>query len=265
MGVAGAALATVFGQGVAAGLALWFNIKKNKEIKLSIRKFKWSGKVVKGIYAVGVPSIIMASVGSVMTFGMNKILIAFSSTANAVFGVYFKMQSFIFMPVFGLNNGMVPIIAYNYGAKKSERINKTIRLSIIGAVAIMLVGFGVFQIVPSMLLDIFNASDYMKEIGIPALRIISLSFLFAGFSIVASSVFQALSHGILSLLVSVIRQLIVLLPCAFILAKIGGLHAIWFSFPVAEIVAFVLSIFFLRYVKRKEIAPLSDKGVKIDK
>lgn len=200
-----------------------------------------------------------------MTFGMNKILIAFSSTANAVFGVYFKIQSFIFMPVFGLNNGMVPIIAYNYGAKKSERINKTIRLSIIGAVAIMLAGFAVFQIVPSMLLDIFNASDYMKEIGIPALRIISISFLFAGFSIVASSVFQALSHGVLSLLVSVIRQLIVLLPCAFLLAKIGGLHAIWFSFPIAEVVAFVLSVFFLRYVRRKEIAPLSDRSVKIDK
>ena len=200
-----------------------------------------------------------------MTFGMNKILIAFSSTANAVFGVYFKIQSFIFMPVFGLNHGMVPIIAYNYGAKKSERINKTIRLSIIGAVAIMLEGFAVFQIVPSMLLDIFNASDYMKEIGIPALRIISISFLFAGFSIVASSVFQALSHGVLSLLVSVIRQLIVLLPCAFLLAKIGGLHAIWFSFPIAEVVAFVLSVFFLRYVRRKEIAPLSDRSVKIDK
>ena len=190
---------------------------------------------------------------------MNKILIAFTSTASAVFGVYFKLQSFIFMPVFGLNNGMVPIVAYNYGAAKPDRIIKTIKLSVIYAVSIMLIGFAVFQLFPDRLLAIFNASDNMLEIGIPALRTISFSFLLAGFCIVCSSVFQALAHGMLSLWISVLRQLVVLLPVAFILSRVGGLSVIWFAFPIAEVCSVVISSLFLRYVYKKEILPLKDR------
>lgn len=253
MEVAGAALATVVGQIVAASLAFWFNVRKNKELHISITKYRLSGIVVKQIYSVGIPSIIMASIGSVMTFGMNKILMAFTSTATAVFGVYFKLQSFIFMPVFGLNNGLVPIAAYNYGARKPNRIMKSIKLSIIYAETIMFVGVLIFQFFSADLLGIFNASDSMLEIGVPALRIISLSFLLAGFGIVCSSVFQALGHGMLSLIVSVLRQLVVLLPAAFILSRTGGLSVIWWAFPIAEIFAGVISFIFIRHVYRKEI------------
>lgn len=254
--VAGAAIATVIGQMVAASLAFWFNRKKNKELHLSITKYRLSGFVVGQIYSVGIPSIIMASIGSVMTFGMNKILMAFTSTATAVFGVYFKLQSFIFMPVFGLNNGMVPVVAYNYGARRSGRIKKTIRLSIMYAESIMFIGLLIFQFFSSGLLKIFNASDAMLEIGVPALRIISICFLLAGFGIVCSSVFQALGHGMLSLMVSVLRQLIVILPAAFILAKLWGLSAIWWCFPISEIFSGTVSFLFLRYVYRKEIDTL---------
>lgn len=253
MEVAGAALATVVGQIVAASLAFWFNVRKNKELHISITKYRLSGIVVKQIYSVGIPSIIMASIGSVMTFGMNKILMAFTSTATAVFGVYFKLQSFIFMPVFGLNNGLVPIAAYNYGARKPNRIMKSIKLSIIYAETIMFVGVLIFQFFSADLLGIFNASDSMLEIGVPALRIISLSFLLAGFGIVCSSVFQALGHGMLSLIVSVLRQLIVLLPAAFILSRTGVLSAIWWAFPIAEIFSGLVSFIFLRHVYKKEI------------
>lgn len=258
MEVTGAALATVIGQVTAAILAYVFNVKFNKELTISLKKYRFSGKAIKGIYSVGIPSIIMVSIGSVMTFGMNKILLAFTSTATAVLGVYFKLQSFIFMPIFGLNNGMVPIIAYNFGARKPERILKTIRLSVTYAVAIMLLGFAVFHIFPSQLLSIFNASDSMMEIGIPALRIISWSFLLAGFSIVCSSVFQAMGNGMLSLIVSVLRQLVVLLPVAYILSRVGGLHVIWWSFPIAEIFSGALCALFLRFVYKKEIKPLNN-------
>ena len=256
MEVAGAAVATVTGQIIAAALGLWFNRKKNHELHISLRKYKVEGEVVKGIYSVGIPSIIMASIGSVMTFGINKILMAFTSTAAAVFGVYFKLQSFVFMPVFGLNNGMVPIVAYNYGARKPDRIMKTMRLSIIYAVSIMIMGFAVFQIVPESLLAIFDASEEMVEIGVPALRLISFSFLGAGFGIVSSSVFQALGHGMLSLIVSVLRQLIVILPVAWILARVGGLHMVWWAFPIAEIFSAIVCFIFVKRVYRKEIRPL---------
>lgn len=256
--VTGAALATVIGQITAALLALFFNMKFNKELTISLKKYRLSGKAVKGIYSVGIPSIIMTSISSIMTFGMNKILLAFTSTATAVFGVYFKLQSFIFMPVFGLNNGMVPIIAYNFGARKPERITKTIRLSVTYAVAIMLIGFGVFHIFTANLLEIFNASDSMLEIGVPALRIISWSFWLAGFCIVSSSVFQAMGNGMLSLIVSVLRQLVILLPAAYILSRTGGLSLIWWSFPIAEIFSGVLCALFLRYVYKKEIHPLKN-------
>lgn len=257
LGVAGAALATVIGQIIAFGLSIYFNFKRNSDIKITLKKFKPSGKTIKEIYSVGLPSIIMQSISSIMIFGFNRILLTFSSTATAVLGAYFKLQSFVFMPIFGLNNGMVSIIAYNYGAKNKERILKTIKHSIGYAMGIMLLGFIIFQVIPDKLLGMFNASPNMISTGIPALRIISLSFLFAGYCIVVSSVFQSLGNGFLSLFTSVTRQLIVLLPVAFIFSKTLGLKAVWFSFPIAEIASVSLSTILLIYVYKKEIKPLS--------
>lgn len=256
MGVAGAAWATVLGQIVGAALGIYYNAKKNTEITLSFKGFRPNGYIIRRIYSVGVPSIIMASIGSVMTFGMNKILIGFTTTATAVFGVYFKLQSFVFMPVFGLNNGLVPIVAYNFGAQKPERMVKAVRLGVIYATIIMAVGAAIFQLIPHVLLGLFDASDYMLEIGVPALRIISLSFLLAGFGIVSSSFFQALGHGVLSLIISLVRQLIVLLPAAWLLSFSGRLGLVWWSFPVAEVFSMILSILFVIYAYRKEVKPM---------
>lgn len=255
--VAGAAAATVIGQLIAVAMSLYYNIKKNPEININMRKFRPHGKTISAIYKVGVPSIIMQSIGSVMTFGMNKILLMFSSTAAAVFGVYFKLQSFIFMPVFGLNNGMIPIIAYNYGARYKKRIIQTIKLSILIAISIMTIGFILFQTLPEwMLRNLFDASDNMVAIGVPALRIISLCFIFAGFGIIAGSVFQALGNGVYSLIVSVCRQLVVILPAAYIFAKVFGLNMVWWSFALAELVSLLLSAFLLKRIYRSKIKPL---------
>ena len=227
LGVRGAAIATVIGQICAASLACFFNKKKNDDIVINPKKYHLQAHAVKSIYAIGIPSICMASIGSVMTFGMNKILIGFTSTAAAVFGVYFKLQSFVFMPVFGLNNGMVPIIGFNYGARKPDRLMKTMRLAVTYAVSIMIIGMILFWAFTKQLLGIFNASEQMLAIGIPALRIISLSFLLAGFDIIIISVMQALGHGVISLIISILRQLAVLLPAAFIFSKIWGLNTVW--------------------------------------
>ena len=256
MGIAGAALATVIGQCVGALLGLFCNLRRNPEITISFRGFRPHGVTIRKIYAVGVPSIIMSSIGSVMTFGMNKILGAFNSTAVAVFSAYFKLESFIFMPVFGLNNGIVPIIAYNYGARKPDRIRAAAKLGFLYGAAIMAVGVLLFWLIPGRLLGIFNASDYMLEIGIPALRLISLSFLPAAFGIVTSSVCQALGHGVLSLIVSVLRQLVLILPSAWLLGHFVGLAATWLAFPFAEIFSFSLSCFFMFYMYRTVIQPL---------
>lgn len=206
MGVAGAAVATVMGQIVAACVAIWLNHTKNEDIKLHIKGFRPNGAIIKNIYSVGIPSIIMSSISSVMTFGLNQILIAFTTTATAVLGVYFKLQSFIFMPIFGLNNGMVPIIAYNFGARKPKRMLSTVKLGILYATGIMLVGVVLFEAIPQVLLGFFQASDHMLEIGVPALRIIAIHFVLAGFDIISSSMFQALGHGMCSLVVSLVRQ-----------------------------------------------------------
>ena len=258
LGVAGAAIATVFGQACACVLGLFFNIKVNKDISIDMRHFRPDKKIIASIYEVGIPSIVMQAIGSLMTFGMNKILIQSTSTATAVFGVYFKLNSFIFMPVFGLNNGMVPIVAYNYGARNKKRITQTIHLSIISAVVIMLCGLALFMIFPENLLRMFNASDAMLEIGVPALRIICLSFIFAGFCIVVGSVFQALGNGIYSLIVSAARQLLVILPVAAFLAKVGGLSAVWWAIPIAEIASVTFSSYFYRKIYKEKIAPLGD-------
>lgn len=255
--VAGAAIATIIGQLIAVSMSIFFNHKKNHEIEISLRKFRPHRKTISTIYAVGIPSIIMQAIGSVMTFGMNKILLMFSSTAAAVFGVYFKLQSFIFMPVFGLNNGMIPIIAYNYGAKNKKRIMDTTILSVIIAVGIMIVGLIIFQTCTAFLFtNLFDASEQMLEIGVPALRIISLSFLFAGYCIIIGSVFQALGNGVYSLIVSAARQLVVILPVAFFFAKFFGLHMVWWAIPIAELVSVTLSTLLLKRIYRLKIRPM---------
>ena len=259
MGVAGAALATITGQFVAVFLSLLFNIKKNPEISINMKHFRPDKKVISIIYQVGIPSIIMQSIGSIMVFGMNKILLMFSSTAAAVFGVYFKLQSFVFMPIFGLNNGMIPILAYNYGARHKKRILSTIRLSIGISMSIMCIGLFLFQVFPAQLLSFFDASEHMMEIGIPALRIISLSFIFAGYCIILSSVFQALGDAMYSLIISVARQLIVILPVAYIFATTFGLHMVWWSLPIAEIVSVIMSTLLFRRIKQRKIQPMKVK------
>ena len=261
--VAGAAVATVTGQIIGGLVGLYLSLTRNPELQMSFRGLIPSREIVGGIYSVGLPSIIMQSIGSVMVFGMNQILLAFTATATAVFGIYFKLQSFIFMPVFGLNNGMVPIVAYNYGARKPERIIKTVRLSIAYAVGIMAVGLALFQLFPDVFLGLFEAEGEdagdLLAIGVPALRIISTSFLMAGFCIVCGSVFQALGHGVLSLAVSVVRQLVVLLPVAFVLSRLGGLDVVWWSYPFAELFSTTLSALFLYWVYKKEVAPMREK------
>lgn len=251
MGIAGAATATVIAQIIAAIVGIVLNVKANKELKLSVKEIRPHAKIIRKIYAVGVPSILMGSIGSMMTFCMNKILISFTETAVAVFGAYFKIQSFIFMPVFGLNNGIVPIIAYNLGAKKIDRIKKTIKLAAIYASALMVVGIVIFQTLPGVLLSgLFDASDAMLKIGVPALRIISTHFIFAGVSIVCVSVFQAVSKGMYSLYISIARQLVVLIPAAFLLSLTGVLDAIWLAFPIAELVSLIACLIFLKRVNK---------------
>lgn len=248
MGVAGAAAATVIGQIIAALTGLIINHTLNKEIKVSIRGFKPDFQTIKEIYVVGIPSIIMISITSISTYVINNILNKFSSTAVAAFGVYFKLQSFVFMPVFGINNGMIPIIAYNYGAIKKDRILETIKLAILGGMALMTFGFIIFQLFPTDLLKLFNASENMISIGRPALKIISISFLSAGFTVVSSAVFQALGNGVLSMVLSMARQLIVLIPLAFLFSLKNNVDLVWWAFPLAEVAAMALCIYFLRKI-----------------
>ncbi len=251
LGVAGAAAATVFGQFCAAVLAVYFNLTRNPDLSLPVRRFRFEPRVLGNILSVGIPSVIMLSISSLMNLGMNAILISFSSTAVAVFGVYFKLQSFVFMPVIGLNNGMVPILAYNFGAGKKERMQKTIKLSIIIAFCIMLLGTVAAQRFPETMLSMFDASDEMLAIGVPALRIISIHFPIAAVSIVFSSVFQALGNGIYSMLVSFCRQLVALLPLAYVFARLGGLDLLWWAFVLAEVVSLVLCLLLFAHTLRK--------------
>ncbi|WP_348664366.1 MATE family efflux transporter [Dubosiella newyorkensis] len=260
LGIAGAAVATVIGQICGALLGILLNHKFNPEVQLSFHDFKLKMPVIRQIYSIGVPSILMSSIGSIMTFGMNKILIGFSTTAAAVFGVYFKLQSFVFMPVFGLNNGMVPILAYNFGAHKPKRIMDTIKLSLFYASLIMVIGFLIFQWMPATLLGIFNASETMLNIGVPALRIISTHFLLAGISIICSTVQQAFGHGVRSLLISLVRQLVVLLPVAYFLSIAHSLDMVWLAFPIAETVALIMGVAYLIQTYKKEIKPMETRS-----
>ena len=258
LGVKGAALATIFGQTVAGVLAFIFNQKKNPYITLRLKNLKLSGHIVARIYQVGLPSIIMASIGSFMVFFLNKILIAFSSTAVAVFGAYFKLQSFIFMPIFGLNNGMVPIVAYNYGARKRSRITGTVKLAAAYAVSIMALGTLLFELFPRTLLRIFNASPHMIDIGVPALRIIAIHFMVAGVCIILNSSFQALGKAFYSMIVSIMRQIVVLLPAAYLLSLTGNLNMVWFAFPIAEAMSLATCIFF--FMKCRKLIDFPEEG-----
>ncbi len=256
LGVTGAAVATVCGQVIASILGIIFNQKFNREINVSMKGFKLDGETIGAIYKIGIPSIIMQSIGSVTIFAMNKILLMFNSTAAAVFGVYFKLQSFVFMPIFGLTNGMIPIVAYNFGARNKKRITSTVKLSVAIAVGIMTFGFLVFQFLPKTLLGLFDASEHMISIGVPALRTISWCFVFAGYSIICSAVFQALGNGVYSMLISIARQLVIIIPVAFIFAKLFGLDMVWWSYPIAEIISVFLSTFFLIRIFKQKLSDM---------
>lgn len=267
MGVAGAAVATVIGQFCGCALALYFNLKKNHDIRLHFKGFRPHWKIIGQIYAIGLPSVVMVAIGSVMTFCMNKILIAYHSakeTAATAFGIYFKLNSFIFMPLFGLNNGVVSIIAYNYGAQHRRRMTETIKRSTIYASCIMLLGMSIFLSIPGTLLKIFDATDTLLTVGVPALRIISLSFCMAGASIALTSAFQALGKSLYSMIISIIRQLVFLVPLAYILARygagIGNNDLVWWSYPIAEIAALTVSLLFFRHMYKTLIAKLPEHG-----
>lgn len=258
MEVAGAAIATVVGQIVAGTTALILNIKSNPEIKLSVKGFKPDGTIIGHIYSIGVPSIIMQSIGSIMVYGLNKILISFSSTAVAVFGVYFKLQSFVFMPIFGMNNGMIPIVSYNYGAQKRKRMMDTYKYACLYAIIIMSVGLAMFELIPDVLFKLFKASDNMLGMGVPALRIIAVHFPVAAYCIVTGSVFQSLGKAVYSMINSIMRQIVVLLPAAYFLALTGNVNNIWWSFPIAEIMsALVTTLFFIK-VNKEVISKIPD-------
>ena len=263
MGVKGAAIATVIGQAVSATVGLVLNFTVNREITIKLKNFVPKLRILGEMLAIGVPSVLMQAIGSVMTFTMNNILLGFKEVGEAalnVFGIYFKLQSFIFMPIFGLNNGMIPIIAYNYGAQKKERIYKTMKLAAITAVSYMLLGFAVFQIIPGVLLGFFNASPLMLEIGTTALRIISISFMLAGFSIISISTCQALGKSIYSLIVSVVRQLLILIPAAYLLSLSGKVNLVWWAFPIAELVGCTSCIIFVNIVLKKTVSHIKSSA-----
>lgn len=256
LGIAGAAVATVAGQIIAAIIGCIYNMKKNPDVHVSFKGFRPNGKIIGEIYMIGVPSIIMQSIGSVMTTGMNLILMGLSSTSAAVFGVYFKLQSFFFMPVFGLNNGLIPIISYNYGARNKKRMINTMKYGYMVALFFLLLGFAAFELIPKQLLLLFDASIDMLAIGIPALRIIGIHFLIAWFCIVTGTLFQAVGSAVYSMYVSLARQLVVLLPAAYILAKLGGLAWIWWSFPIAEVMSMAITLVCLRLTMKKKLSLL---------
>ena len=258
MGVKGAALATVAGQIVAAIFAYIMNVFMNKDVHIQFKGFKPDKDMIGKIYSVGFPSIIMMSIGSVMVYGINKILIAFSSTATAVFGVYFKLQSFVFMPVFGLNNGMVPIVAFNYGAQKRDRMIKTIKYAVIYALVIMSLGTLGFWLFTDKLLMLFAASDHMMSMGIPALRIISIHFPIAAFCIIIGTVFQALGKAVYSMINSIMRQVVVLLPAAYLLSLTGNVNNVWWAFPFAELMSFLVTTIFLVIVYKTIISKVGE-------
>ena len=257
LGVAGAAWATVLGQCVAAILGLVLNVKRNREITISLKEILHPNFAnIRNIYAIGIPSCLMMAIGSFMSYMMNRILITFSTTATAVFGVYFKLQSFFFMPVFGMNNAVTPIVAYNYGARNRDRVLGTVKFALKLAVCIMLCGTLAFELIPQVLLGFFNASGDMLSIGVPALRIIGVHFPIAACCIILGSTFQAFGKGVYSLITSVFRQILVLIPVAWLLAKLGNVMYVWFSFPIAELMSLTVTLILFRKLYREVIAKL---------
>ena len=259
LGVSGAALATVIGQFFGMAVNLFFLFTKKQQVHIHLKGFRPNMDSIKNIYSVGFPSIVMQAIGSVMNLGMNAILIGFSGAAVAVFGIYFKLQSFIFMPVFGLNQGLMPILGFNFGARNRHRMMHALKLGIISAAIIMGVGLVIFQTMPLTLLSIFDPSEEMITVGVKALRTISLCFLPAAIGIMTGTLFQATNHGFLSLLVSLLRQLILILPLAVILSRIGGLDLVWYSFPLAEGFALITSLFMTKWIYTHQIKPLDDE------
>ena len=265
MGVAGAAVATIIGQFCGFALAVWFNHRKNTDITLSLRGFRPDFRLIGEIYAIGLPSVIMIAIGSVMTFLMNKILITYHAaheTAATAFGVYFKLNSFIFMPIFGLNNGVIPIVAYNYGAQNRCRMTATIKRSTLYACCIMVFGTVLFWAIPDTLLRLFDASDVMLAAGVPALRIIALSFCMAGMCIALGSSFQALGKSMYSMVTSIVRQLVFLVPIAYVLARygaaVGNSDLVWWCYPIAEVSSLLLTLAFFRHIYKTVIAPIPE-------
>lgn len=256
LGIRGAAIATVIGQIFGMLFCLYIIYKKDHEVHITLKKFKCNGKIIKEIYQVGLPSIIMQSIASVLIVTLNGILATLSETSIAVLGVYYKLQSFIFMPVFGLTQGVMPVMGYNYGAKKKNRLIDALKVSLAVATVIMALGTSIFMLIPNKLLMIFNASEEMVQIGIPALQIISLCFIPAAVGIMFSTLFQALGKGIYSLIISVLRQLVFILPAAYLLSKIG-LDFIWYSFPIAEVFSFIASVLLFRHLYFNNIRNLS--------
>ena len=259
MGIAGAAVATVVGQWVAAGLAVFFNLKYNPDIHFSLRFLKPKRDIIAPVLTVGIPTIVMTSIGSVMNMGLNGILQGFTQYGEVpvnVFGIYFKLQSFFFMPLFGMNNATISIVAYNYGAQRPDRITKVLKIACIGALSFMLLGLAVFQLFPEQLLGIFDHSELFLTLGCRALRTISLCFPCAAISIALIASFQALGNGIYSTIISLIRQLVVLLPAAFFLSLSGEVNAVWWAFPIAELASVVATAFLFLRIYRKKIRPL---------
>lgn len=257
LGIKGAAYATVIGQIISAIVGIILQKKRNQELSFTLDDIKPNGKIIKEIFGIGLPSILMNSIGSFMTATFNKIIMPLSVYAVNVFGIYFKLQSFVFMPVFGFNNGMISIVSYNYGARKKKRVTRTIKLGLVYAVSMMLFGFALFQIFPDVFLAMFNMSEEaISTVGVPALRTISISFIFAGFSIICAAVFQAFGYGIFAMLVSIGRQLVTLLPVAYLLASTGNVNNVWWAFPIAEVVCVILSLIFFVYIYKKKIRTL---------
>ena len=261
MGVAGAAVATVIGQSVAALMAICFNIKRNDDVQFSLEYLRPAGQIIRPILTIGIPSVVMMAIGSVMTFGMNQILLSFSGTgetAAGVFGIYFKLQSFFFMPIFGLNNAAISIVAFNYGARKPHRITSTLKLSVLTALGITTLGLLAFELIPGVLLNIFHPSADFLSMGCSALRIIGLCLPVASICIALGASFQALGNGIYSTIVSLCRQLLVLLPAAYLLSLTGQVNNVWWSFPIAEIASLTFTLIFFTKIYRDKLKPLFD-------
>lgn len=259
MGIAGAAVATVTGQWFAAVLALCFNLTKNPDVQLAPKYLEFDWPIMKKIMTVGIPSIVMMAIGSVMNFGMNQIFLSFQEygeTAAGVFGIYFKLQSFVFMPLFGINNAAISIIAYNYGACQPKRITGTLKCSLTAAMTIMLLGTAAFQLIPDQLLGIFHPSSTFLELGQSALRIVSLHFPMAAVGIALGASFQAMGTGIYSTITSLMRQIVVLLPSAFLLSLTGDVHNVWWAFPISEVISLLTTLFFYSRIYRNLIKPL---------